>query len=233
MHITHGATDPQASRHPCFKLPSREELEEIKTSIYNHHVRGGPAAPMAADKPGEANSGERCLDIIPAYGLLINYRDPRERISYTVLRSGFWRKLAWVYYVNILFWVEFYQSAGVGSKRNSLILTISIDMESAVLYGLSKQLLLWVHFRIARELSTHEVVSSGLFRTINVQPHTMMSALWRKCGPNPPNRRIGVADDPVAQPHLILGRCASLQSHQQHIPDKNTQHHLLWVNQHL
>lgn len=94
VHITHGATDPQASRHPCFKLPSREELEEIKTSIYNHHVRGGPAAPMAADKPGEANSGERCLDIIPAYGLLINYRDPRERISYTVLRSGFWRKLA-------------------------------------------------------------------------------------------------------------------------------------------
>ncbi|CDM27058.1 hypothetical protein DTO013E5_4246 [Penicillium roqueforti] len=57
VHITHGATDPQASRHPCFKLPSREELEEIKTSIYNHHVRGGPAAPMAADKPGEANSG--------------------------------------------------------------------------------------------------------------------------------------------------------------------------------
>ncbi|KAJ5228842.1 hypothetical protein N7489_009550 [Penicillium chrysogenum] len=57
VHITFGATDPQSSRHPCFKLSSREELEEIKASIYNHHLRGGPAAPMAADKPGETNSG--------------------------------------------------------------------------------------------------------------------------------------------------------------------------------
>jgi hypothetical protein len=61
VHITFGATDPQSSRHPCFKLPSREELEEIKASIYNHHLRGGPAAPMVADKPGELNSGERCF----------------------------------------------------------------------------------------------------------------------------------------------------------------------------
>ncbi|KAJ5365338.1 hypothetical protein N7517_008224 [Penicillium concentricum] len=57
VHISFGATDPQATRHPCFKLSSREELEEIKGSIYDHHVRGGPAAPMAADKPGEVNSG--------------------------------------------------------------------------------------------------------------------------------------------------------------------------------
>jgi hypothetical protein len=58
VHITFGTTDPNSSRHPCFKLDSREELEEIKTSIYDHHLRGGPAAPMAADKPGEMDSGK-------------------------------------------------------------------------------------------------------------------------------------------------------------------------------
>ncbi|KAJ5295341.1 hypothetical protein PENANT_c001G00746 [Penicillium antarcticum] len=57
IHVSVGATDPTATRHPCFKLDTREELEEIKTSIYDHHVQGGPAAPMAADKPGEQNSG--------------------------------------------------------------------------------------------------------------------------------------------------------------------------------
>jgi hypothetical protein len=61
VHISFGATDPQANRHPCFKLSSREELEEIKASIYDHHVRGGAAAPMAADKPGDVNSGKRFL----------------------------------------------------------------------------------------------------------------------------------------------------------------------------
>lgn len=58
VHISFGSTDPLSSRHPCFKLSSREELEELKTNIYDHHVRGGAAAPLAADKPGEVNSGE-------------------------------------------------------------------------------------------------------------------------------------------------------------------------------
>ncbi|KAJ5942961.1 hypothetical protein N7516_003129 [Penicillium verrucosum] len=57
VHISFGATDPEANRHPCFKLSSREELEEIKGSIYDHHTRGGAAAPMSADKPGDVNSG--------------------------------------------------------------------------------------------------------------------------------------------------------------------------------
>lgn len=30
----------------------------MKKSIYDHHVRGGPSAPMAADKPGDLNSGK-------------------------------------------------------------------------------------------------------------------------------------------------------------------------------
>ncbi|KAJ5473496.1 hypothetical protein N7475_003062 [Penicillium sp. IBT 31633x] len=57
VHISCGPTDPLSKRHPCFKLSSREELEELKTSIYNHHRRGGPGAPMAADAPGELDSG--------------------------------------------------------------------------------------------------------------------------------------------------------------------------------
>ncbi|KAJ6051853.1 uncharacterized protein N7446_006490 [Penicillium canescens] len=57
IHVTIGSTDPTSTRHPCFKLDSREELDEIKTSIYEHHIRGGPAAPLAADKPGEQDSG--------------------------------------------------------------------------------------------------------------------------------------------------------------------------------
>lgn len=61
VHISFGATDPEANRHPCFKLSSPEELEELKASIYDHHVRGGAAAPMAADKPGDVNSGKRFL----------------------------------------------------------------------------------------------------------------------------------------------------------------------------
>lgn len=65
IHINEGSTDPEHSRHPCFKLPSLEELEEVKKSIYDHKVRGGPAAPMAADKPGEADSGESgCLRML-------------------------------------------------------------------------------------------------------------------------------------------------------------------------
>lgn len=58
IHVTCGPTDPKSTRHPCFKLPGRDELEAIKKSIYDHHIRGGPAAPMAADKPGEEGSGK-------------------------------------------------------------------------------------------------------------------------------------------------------------------------------
>ncbi|KAJ5491423.1 hypothetical protein N7539_002990 [Penicillium diatomitis] len=56
IHISCGSTDPESKRHPCFRLPSREELETLQNKIYEHHLRGGPAAPMAADKPGEGSS---------------------------------------------------------------------------------------------------------------------------------------------------------------------------------
>ncbi|CAL5869099.1 uncharacterized protein PFLUO_LOCUS3327 [Penicillium psychrofluorescens] len=57
VHISFGTTDPMGTRHPCFKLGSREDLERLKTRIYEHYLRKGPAAPMAADVPGEMDSG--------------------------------------------------------------------------------------------------------------------------------------------------------------------------------
>ncbi|KAJ5600119.1 hypothetical protein N7450_001186 [Penicillium hetheringtonii] len=60
VHVTdHAPENPDSTRHPCFKVNSREELEELKKAIYDHHVRGGPAAPLAADKPGEVDSGTK------------------------------------------------------------------------------------------------------------------------------------------------------------------------------
>jgi catechol 2,3-dioxygenase-like lactoylglutathione lyase family enzyme len=57
VHVSFGTNESDSRRHPCFKLDSREDLEEIKTRIFEHSVRGGLGAPMAADKPGETNSG--------------------------------------------------------------------------------------------------------------------------------------------------------------------------------
>ncbi|KAJ8100837.1 putative glyoxalase family protein [Lipomyces tetrasporus] len=59
IHVGFGTNDPTSTRHPCFKLSTIEELEAMKKRIYEHHVRGGPAAPMAADQPGEMDSGEQ------------------------------------------------------------------------------------------------------------------------------------------------------------------------------
>jgi hypothetical protein len=57
VHVSFGTTDPTGTRHPCFKLGSREDLERMKTRIYEHYLRKGPAAPMAADMPGAMDSG--------------------------------------------------------------------------------------------------------------------------------------------------------------------------------
>lgn len=90
VHISCGPTDPLSKRHPCFKLSSREELEELKTSIYNHHRRGGPGAPMAADAPGELDSG-KLIRTPSAHDLFADYRcrDARKRVSHAVLCERF------------------------------------------------------------------------------------------------------------------------------------------------
>lgn len=51
------SNDPKASRHACFKLDSQEGLNELQRRIYGHFETGGDGKPMAADKPGEADSG--------------------------------------------------------------------------------------------------------------------------------------------------------------------------------
>lgn len=50
-------TEPKSSRHPCFKLESPEALLQLRQRIWDHHQKGGAAAPKEADKPGEADSG--------------------------------------------------------------------------------------------------------------------------------------------------------------------------------
>ncbi|KAH3915251.1 hypothetical protein HBI56_013710 [Parastagonospora nodorum] len=46
-----------SSRHPCFRVGSVEDLMALRQRIWEHHERGGEAAPKEADKPGEKNSG--------------------------------------------------------------------------------------------------------------------------------------------------------------------------------
>ncbi|KAL3480522.1 hypothetical protein BJX99DRAFT_254512 [Aspergillus californicus] len=62
IHVAHGINETNTStRHPCFKLGSPELLQELQRRIWDHHERGGDAAPLGADKPGE-NSGTRGVE---------------------------------------------------------------------------------------------------------------------------------------------------------------------------
>lgn len=70
IHIAFGTNEPDSSRHPCLRLGSLDDLQTLRQRIWDHHVKGGPAAPMAVDKPGEAISGE--IFTAPAYV----WRDP-------------------------------------------------------------------------------------------------------------------------------------------------------------
>lgn len=58
VHIAFGNNEPKSSRHPCFKIGSPDELLELRQRIWDHHQKGGDAAPKEADKPGEADSGK-------------------------------------------------------------------------------------------------------------------------------------------------------------------------------
>lgn len=57
VHIAFGTNEPNSSRHPCFRVGSLEALQQLQKRVWEHHVRGGSAAPLAVDKPGEKNSG--------------------------------------------------------------------------------------------------------------------------------------------------------------------------------
>jgi len=65
IHISSSSplpNEPTASRHPCFKLESKEKLQELRERIWSHFERGGEAAPMAADKPGSEDSGAKGVE---------------------------------------------------------------------------------------------------------------------------------------------------------------------------
>jgi hypothetical protein len=51
-----------SSRHPCFKVGSVEELNDLRNMIWQHFKRGGEAAPKEADEPGRDNSGAKGVE---------------------------------------------------------------------------------------------------------------------------------------------------------------------------
>ncbi|KAI8943861.1 hypothetical protein NX059_001833 [Plenodomus lindquistii] len=60
VHVAFGKPEDFAhasSQHPCFRVGSGESLIELQKKVWEHFERGGEAAPQAADKPGEKNSG--------------------------------------------------------------------------------------------------------------------------------------------------------------------------------
>ena len=61
IHISSSAKSPPndltATRHPCFKLKDQDALNELQRRIYGHFESKSEGAPMAADKPGKADSG--------------------------------------------------------------------------------------------------------------------------------------------------------------------------------
>ncbi|KAH6868858.1 hypothetical protein BKA58DRAFT_441283 [Alternaria rosae] len=60
VHVAIGKPEDFAhssSRHPCFRVGSVEALNELRVKVWEHHERGGEAAPLEADRPGAKNSG--------------------------------------------------------------------------------------------------------------------------------------------------------------------------------
>jgi hypothetical protein len=57
IHIAFGQNEPDSPRHPCLRVGSLDDLQKLQQRIYDHHLRGGSAAPLQADPPGEC-SGE-------------------------------------------------------------------------------------------------------------------------------------------------------------------------------
>ncbi|KAK4542350.1 hypothetical protein LTR36_006806 [Oleoguttula mirabilis] len=62
VHIAFGPNESKSSRHPCFKLESQDALLKLRRRIWEHHEKGGEAAPEEADRPGEVNSGDQGVE---------------------------------------------------------------------------------------------------------------------------------------------------------------------------
>lgn len=53
VHVAFGKPEDfelTSSRHPCFKVGSKEELLQLQKSVWEHFERGGESAPKAADR---------------------------------------------------------------------------------------------------------------------------------------------------------------------------------------
>lgn len=58
IHVAFGSnSDLHSDRHACLRVGSPDHLLTLQQRIWEHHQRGGDAAPLHADKPGEQNSG--------------------------------------------------------------------------------------------------------------------------------------------------------------------------------
>ncbi|KAI9371377.1 hypothetical protein BJX61DRAFT_511748 [Aspergillus egyptiacus] len=63
VHVAFGTNETKtSSRHPCFRVESPEKLHELQQRIWEHYLRGGDAAPLAADEPGGLNSGAQGVE---------------------------------------------------------------------------------------------------------------------------------------------------------------------------
>jgi len=59
-----GQVHPHSSRHPCFKIGTAEDLEKLKTKIWEHFKVEGESEsrPLEADQPGQVASGAKGVE---------------------------------------------------------------------------------------------------------------------------------------------------------------------------
>ncbi|PWY91486.1 glyoxalase family protein [Aspergillus sclerotioniger CBS 115572] len=63
IHVAFGKNrELDSRRHACLRVGSPEALVTLQQRIWEHHQRGGAAAPLHADQPGEQNSGAKGVE---------------------------------------------------------------------------------------------------------------------------------------------------------------------------
>nr|OQO21922.1 hypothetical protein B0A51_13022 [Rachicladosporium sp. CCFEE 5018] len=62
VHVAIGTNEPASSRHPCFRVESKEKLAKLRERVWESHVKGGEAAPREADKPGQGIRGDQSAE---------------------------------------------------------------------------------------------------------------------------------------------------------------------------
>ena len=76
-----------SSRHPCFRLGSAEQLEELRVRIWECFEAGGEAAPLEADRPGGVASG-MLLSYFFFLSWVFSGRDDDDDLSKSLLGFG-------------------------------------------------------------------------------------------------------------------------------------------------